>query len=59
MGTSRLIDIAGWCGLYDHDINELVNKYQGIEAIVALTTVYGVPEDEVEWAMKQSYKYFN
>lgn len=58
MRKDRLIDIASWCGLFDRDIDELVSKYQGIEAIVALTTVYGVPEEEVDYAMKQSYKHY-
>ncbi len=59
MTKGRLIDIAGWCGLYDKDIDELVRDYKGFEAIEAITTIYGVPEEEVHWAIDQSYKYYN
>lgn len=57
MRTNRLIDIAGWCGLNDQAIEELVSKYKGFEAIEAITTEYGVPEEEVAWAIDQSYKF--
>ena len=57
MRTQRIIDIAGWCGLNDEAINELVINHKGFEAIEAITTEYGVPEKEVAWAIDQSYKF--
>lgn len=58
MRTERIIDIASWCGLYDQDIKKLVSKYKGFAALEALTTVYKVPEEEVAWAIDQSFKFF-
>ena len=59
MRTPRIIDIAGWCGLNDQAIHELVSRYKGFEAIEAITTEHGVPIEEVEWAIDQSYKFLN